>query len=237
MASKVAFVAGATGYTGREVVRIAAQAGHRVVAHVRPDSSRQEEWKARFEAVGAEVDTTPWDEEAMVETLRALGPEAVFALLGTTRSRARGEGQTALEAYEKVDYGLTALLRRAAEGCGHAPRFVYLSALGVTPETKNAYLKVRARIEAELRQGTLPFTVLRPAFITGDDRDDGRTGERVQAAALDGVGRVLSAVGARRWGRRLQTTSNTALARDLVNMAFDPAFDGRIIESEELSKR
>jgi hypothetical protein len=186
--------------------------------------------------MGGEVDTTSWDEDEMTQTLSALKPDVVFALLGTTRARAKGEGRSAAQGYEAVDYGLTALLRRASEASGVKPRFVYLSALGVNPDTRSAYLKARARIEAELEAGSLPYTVLRPAFITGDDRDDGRLGERVQAGALDGVGRVLGAFGAKRLGRRLRTTSNTALAGDLVRMGFDPAFENRIVESEELSK-
>ena len=36
---EIAFVAGATGYTGREVVRLLAERGVRTLAHVRPDSS------------------------------------------------------------------------------------------------------------------------------------------------------------------------------------------------------
>ena len=55
-----AFVAGATGYTGREVVRQLAGEGGRVIAHVRPDSGRRDDWQQRFTAMGAEVDFTPW---------------------------------------------------------------------------------------------------------------------------------------------------------------------------------
>ena len=40
-----AFVAGATGFTGREVVRLLVERGVPAVAHVRPDSPRLEEWK------------------------------------------------------------------------------------------------------------------------------------------------------------------------------------------------
>ncbi len=106
----------------------------------------------------------------------------------------------------------------------------------MTPETRSPYLAVRARIEKELADGSLPYTVLRPAFISGDDRDDGRLGERLQAGALDGVGRVLGALGAKRLGRRLMTTSNTALAGDLVRMGLHSDYERRIVESEELSK-
>lgn len=235
--TEVAYVAGATGYTGREVVRILAERGVRAVAHVRPDSCQLREWEARFELMGAEVDPTPWDEDAMTATLTRLAPAVVFGLLGTTRSRAKGEGRSAQEGYEAIDYGLTALLRRAAEASGHRPRFVYLSSLGVTAETRNPYLAVRARIEAELAAGSLPYTVVRPAVISGADRDDERRGERLGAVAMDGVAGVLGALGARRLGRRLATTSNTALAGELVRLAFDSSAAGQIVESEDLKKR
>ena len=52
-AKRVAFVAGATGYTGVQVVRQLAALERtpplRVVAHVRPDSTRLAEWRTRFE--------------------------------------------------------------------------------------------------------------------------------------------------------------------------------------------
>ena len=52
---QIAFVAGATGYTGREVVRVLLERGVRTVAHVRPDSPHVDEWRSRFEAQGAAV--------------------------------------------------------------------------------------------------------------------------------------------------------------------------------------
>ena len=79
-----AFVAGATGYTGREVVRLLVEKGVPAIAHIRPDSNRMEEWKERFGALGAEFDVTPWEEAAMTQTMARVKPSFVFALLGTT---------------------------------------------------------------------------------------------------------------------------------------------------------
>ena len=62
----VAFVAGATGYTGSQVVPALRARGVRVIAHVRPGSAAAAAWHTRFEALGAEVDETPYDEEAPV---------------------------------------------------------------------------------------------------------------------------------------------------------------------------
>ena len=63
--SETFFVAGATGYVGHAVARAARGAGLAVTAHVRPDSRRLEEWRSRFTALGADVDTTPWELAAM----------------------------------------------------------------------------------------------------------------------------------------------------------------------------
>jgi uncharacterized protein YbjT (DUF2867 family) len=83
-----AFVAGATGYVGREVVRVLAQERSiPTAAHVRRDSPRLAEWRDRVAAAGASIDTTEWAEPAMTETLVRLRPTLVFALLGTTRAR------------------------------------------------------------------------------------------------------------------------------------------------------
>lgn len=236
----IAFVAGATGYVGQALVRRLAAAGHRAVAHVRPDSPRRAEWEARFRQWGAEPDATPWDDDAMTATLARLRPDAVFALLGTTRARGRtAAARGATESYETVDYGLTALLRRAAERAaaptGHRPRFVYLSSAGVGPSARGDYLKVRWRLERELAAGALPWTVARPSFITGPDRAESRPAERVGAAAVDALLAPLRLLpGGRATADRWRSTTADELAGALVRLAADPAAAGRVVEGDGL---
>ncbi len=234
-----AFVAGATGYTGREVVRVLCERGIRTVAHVRPDSPRLGEWRDRFTALGATVDATPWVPGAMAETLQRLRPTLVFALLGTTSARARAarSGSGGDASYEAIDYGLTMLLYAAANGSGARPRFVYLSAAGVREEGGNAYLKARSRVERALREGSLPYTIARPSFITGPDRDEFRLGERIGATIADGLLTVAGWLGGRRIRERYRSTTNAALARALVAVALDPDSAGRTLESESLRGR
>src|SRR5262249_42564866 len=100
-----AFVAGATGYTGREVVRVLVGGGVRTVAHVRPDSRNLDRVVREITADGAESDSTPWDESALTATLSRIQPDVVFALLGTTRTRARAARleRASPESYETVD--------------------------------------------------------------------------------------------------------------------------------------
>jgi uncharacterized protein YbjT (DUF2867 family) len=230
----VAFVAGATGYTGREVVAALRKRGVRTIAHVRPDSSRIAEFRDRFTALGAEVDTTAWEPDAITSAFERLRPTHVFALLGTTRSRARNEGMSAQQAYARVDYGLTKWLIDAALALGDAPRFVYLSAAGIDPDSKNGYIAARARAEQCLTASGLPYTIARPSFITGPDREEERPLERIGSIVADGVLAVAGALGARRLRERYRSTTAAALARGLVRVAFDPAWAGRIAQSEDL---
>lgn len=233
-ASPVAFVAGATGYTGRAVVEVLRSQGVRTVAHVRPDSPRKDEFRARFEGLGAEVDNTPWEAEAIAETLQRLAPTIVFALLGTTRTRARSEGMAAQQAYARIDYGLTKWLIDGAAKCAVRPRFVYLSAIGVRDDASNAYVAARARSEAALRESEVPWTIARPSFITGSDRDESRPLERIGAKVGDGVLAVAGLLGGGKLRERYRSTDATTLARGLVRVAMDPAFERRVAQSEDL---
>lgn len=230
----VAFVAGATGYTGREVVAALRERGTRTVAHVRPDSSRVAEFRERFTALGAELDTTAWEPDAIQQTFARLRPTHVFALLGTTRSRARNEGMSAQQAYARIDYGLTKWLVDAAVALGTKPRFVYLSAAGVDPESKNDYVAARARTEQCVKGSELPYTIARPSFITGPDREEDRPLERIGGVVADGVLAFVGVLGARKLRERYRSTTAAQLAHGLVRVAFDPAWASRVAQSEDL---
>ncbi len=232
--SERAFVAGATGYTGRAVVAALRERGVETVAHVRPNSSALDSMRARFEAHGATVDTTAWQADAMAATLRARMPTVVFALLGTTRRRAAAEGMDGVQGYERVDYGLTKLLLVACRDAVPDARFVYLSSLGVTDGTRNAYLSARARVEAALREGGQPYTIARPSFITGPDRTEDRPGERMGAAMADAMFRAVGWFGAQGLRARYRSMDATTLAAGLVRAAFDPDAAGTVLEADAL---
>jgi uncharacterized protein YbjT (DUF2867 family) len=212
-----AFVAGATGYTGHAVVRELANRGVAVVAHVRPDSPRLDEWRSRFDALGARVSTAAWEEEAMAVSLAGIRPSAVLALLGTTRARMKRAGAAA-NSYEAVDYGLTALLLRACLRAVPDTHFIYLSAMGVGPRSRGAYLQVRWRLEQELRASGIRHTILRPGFITGSDREETRRAERILAAAGDGMLDVLALFGARRLKERYRSRTADELAVEIADL-------------------
>jgi len=228
-----AFVAGATGYTGRELVRQLAAAGHRVTAHVRPDSRSLATWRQRFADCGAETDTTPWTEAAMKEAFARLKPELVFAVLGTTRARARGEGMSAARAYDEIDYGLTALLIDAAREDPELQCFVYLSSIGVKADTGNPYLAARARAEARLHGAGLPFVIARPSFITGD-RDERRPAEHGAAIVADASLSLARLLGARTLADRYRSMNAEELARALIAAALEPGCRNRVLMGEDL---
>ncbi len=222
----VAFVAGATGYTGHHVVAALRARGVRVVAHVRPGSSTAAEWRARFESMGAEVEETPWEPASVRATLAPIRPDHVFALLGTTRRRAAAEGIA--DAYERVDYGLTAMLRDAAIACGSWPRFTYLSAIGANETSANKYVAVRGRMERELREGALPWLIAQPAFVSGRDRAEFRLGERAFAIATDALLGALALVGLGKVRDAYGSLSGRELAEGLVALALAER-EGRLV--------
>lgn len=216
--TKIAFVAGATGYTGSNIVPLLVEQGWVVYAHVRPDSPALADWQARFEAIGAVVDTTPWDEAAMADRFEAILPTAIFALLGTTKKRAKNTTSAINDTYEAVDYGLTALLRRAAEARSPDARFVYLSAYGVQPNSKSPYNQARAKLETELRAGKLDYVVIRPAIIAGE-REESRPLESMGAAAVAGVVGAMRLFGAKKPAGDLRTRSGKELAQNCIDAA------------------
>lgn len=231
------FVAGATGYTGREVVRECRARKLETIAHVRPDSRSLEDWRRRFEQLGARVDTTAWELGAMTATLQALQPAQVYSLLGTTRARGKADtGSAVPETYEAVDFGLSVMLLEAAVACGSKPRFVYLSAMGAGGRPMNAYMDVRKRVEAAIRGSELPFLIARPGFITGDDREEWRAGERIAATISNGTLKLLGALGAKQLANRYTSMTGAELARALVELACASATNSEIAEVEQLKR-
>lgn len=239
MSGAIGFVVGATGLTGRHVVETLVARGHGAIAHVRPDSPRLAEWRSRFEASGAEVDATPWDEAAMRATLEARRPRWVFGCLGTTRARAREAARAgrdaSAESYDAVDVALTEMAIRASKAAG-VERFVYLSSIGAGEGgAQNAYLAARTRVERTLRESGVPYTIVRPSFILGE-RDQKRAGEGVFGAIADAGLGVIGALGGRAMRDRYRSIRGEDLARAMVVLAEDGAWAGRVADGVELQR-
>jgi uncharacterized protein YbjT (DUF2867 family) len=230
-----AFVAGATGYTGRAVVAGLRKRGVTVSAHVRPDSPRLEEWRTRFEGLGARVNSTPWHGDALLETFRSEPPDVVYALLGTTRKRARSAAESGEDSsYQAVDRDLTLLLLSATVAAAPHARFVYLSSLGADAAAGNAYMRVRGEVEAALRASGVDHVIARPSFVTGPDRQEARPAERGAAIAVDALLAVAARLGGRRLRDRYASMTGQELAEALVTLGFDRTRAGGVFETAAL---
>jgi uncharacterized protein YbjT (DUF2867 family) len=226
-----AFVLGATGFVGREVVRQLCVRGAKTIAHVRPDSSSLARWRTTLEALGATVDTTAWEATALAARVREAAPAQIYVLIGTTRSRAKADA-VAGNIYEAIDLGLTQIAVRAAVASGRRPRIVYLSSVGADPEARSAYLAARGRAEAAVASAGLPWVIARASIITGE-RDDGRLGERGAAVLGDGLLAVAGVLGGRKLRARYRSTTPDILASALIRLGEAPEHD-RIVDGDDL---
>lgn len=207
-----------------------------MTAHIRPDSPQLATQKPRFEAMGAQVSTAPWTDEAIDALVLEMQPSHVFALLGTTQARAKQaakEGRDASkETYDAVDVGLTERILRACARCTVKPRLVYLSSVGSGESAKGAYLQARARVEDAIVKSGVPYTIARPSFIVGE-RADARPVEKLVPIA-NGLLHLLGALGAKSTEERYRSISGAELAKVLVSWSTDTAWCNRIGESEDI---
>jgi uncharacterized protein YbjT (DUF2867 family) len=220
-----AFVLGATGFVGREVVRQLAVRATPVVAHVRPKSAA--EWAPKLEALGAKVDRSEWDAAALAAAIDAAGAQQLYILIGTTRSRAKAESVDG-DIYEKIDYGLTRIAVDAALASKTKPRLVYLSGLGADANARGAYMKARGKAEDAVRNAGLPWVIARPAIITGE-RDESRPGERAGAIVGDGL-LAVAGLFSKNLRDKWRSTTPDVLASALIRIGegseHDRVFDG-----------
>jgi uncharacterized protein YbjT (DUF2867 family) len=226
-----AFVLGATGFVGREVVRQLCVRGARPIAHVRPDSRTLDDWRTKLEDLGAAVDTTAWSVEAMATRFEIVDPGQLYILIGTTRSRARTDAVQG-DIYEAVDLGLTRIAVDAARASRRRPRLVYLSSVGADPGARSAYLSARGRAEQVVAGAGLPWVIARPSIITGE-RDDHRLAERTAAAIGDSLLSIAGAFGGKKLRERYRSTSPAVLAAALIHLAEAPEHD-RIVDGADL---
>lgn len=232
-----AWIAGATGYTGSNLVRHLAAAGAEVHAHVRPESRSRPELQEEWLRAGVTTHRLPWDHEALAAALVAIEPTVVFSLLGITKKGAKQEAAASggqAPTYQSVDLGLTLMLLEAAKASVPEARFVFLSSLGTRPSQLNAYLNTRWQAEQAIKASGVPFTIVRPSIISGPDRREARTMERFGAFIVDTGAGVLGGLGMTKTSDRIRSISGEALAKNLADLGSSPAAEGRIIEADEL---
>lgn len=229
-----AFVLGATGFVGREVVRQLCVRGARVFAHVRPDSPKLADWQKAFGDQGASVDATPWDSDELAARFRerfAAGGNQVYICIGTTRDKAKSDAVEG-NIYEKVDLGLTRVAVDAAKASGTRPRLVYLSSVGAKATAGSPYLAARGKAEDVVMSSGIPWVIARPAIITGE-RDESRVGERTAAIVGDGLLAVAGVFGGTKLRDKFRSTSADILASALIRIGEAPASD-KIFDGADL---
>ncbi len=147
-------VTGGTGFVGRSVVRALRAHGRDVRCLVR-DPARA----SALEALGCELvqgDIT--DVESLGQAVA--GCDVVVHLVAIISGRA--------EEFERVMSEGTRSLIAAAQAEG-VRRFVHMSALGVSEETKDLvpYYRAKWTMEKAVKESSLEYVILRPSFIFG----------------------------------------------------------------------
>lgn len=199
------FVAGATGATGRTLMRLALANGVDVLPHVRPKSANKPPasgWDRR-----AEFELS--DHDRLVEALR--GRTTVLQLIGTMRKRF-----AAGDTYLSSDIGTTRLLVEASKEAG-VNHLVLLSSVGAGRPIGD-YLKAKAEAEHLVRDSGLSWTIARPSAFEGE-------GHHVPGA------KILTAIP---FLNRFRPIQMEELASALLRVALDGAPSDTVLEGDSL---
>ena len=149
-------VTGGTGFVGGHVVHALRQAGKPVRCLVR---SRRK--AARLEALGCELVEGDVTDPAILR--RAVEDvDVVVHLVGIRQGKP--------QEFQRIMVGGTRdLLKLAKEG--GVKRFVHMSALGTTEETKDLvpYFGAKWQQEQDVQRSGFPYVILRPSFVFGPD--------------------------------------------------------------------
>lgn len=199
------FVAGATGATGRTLMRMALANHVDVIPHVRPRSAGRppaSTWTHR-----AEFELS--DHDQLVAALK--GRTTVLQLIGTMRKRF-ASGDT----YISSDIGTTRQLVEASKEAG-VRHLLLLSSVGAGRPI-GAYLQAKAEAEHLVRESGLSWTIFRPSAFEGE-------GHHVPGAKLLSALPLL---------KRFRPIRMEELASALLKVALDGAPSQTVLEGESL---
>jgi len=152
MTRATVFLTGGTGYMGRRLIPRLVTKGYAVHALVRPRSNNTLPAEAK-PIVGDVLDAPSFVHRIPSDSI-------VVHLVGTPRPSPAKAAE-----FEAVDFVSARECISAAKAAG-ARHFVYVSVAQPAPVMR-AYVDVRARGEALLRESGLPHTVLRPWYVLG----------------------------------------------------------------------
>ena len=149
---RTVFIAGGTGYMGRQLIPQLLDRGHRVRALARPGSEGKLP-AGCIPVIGNALDKSSYDQK--------IAPADTFVqLVGVAHPSPRKGAQ-----FRSIDLvaGKASIEAAAAAGVRH---FVYLSVAQPAPLMKE-YIAVRAECEELIRQRGLNATILRPWYVLG----------------------------------------------------------------------
>jgi NADH dehydrogenase len=149
-------VTGGTGFIGRHVVQAIVAAGHDVRALV-----RERKGGADAAALGAELVEGDMTDAASLR-IAAQGVDAVVHLVAIRQGKP--------EAFQRIMVEGTRDLLAAAKEVG-ATRFVHMSALGASEETKDLvpYYGAKWQQEQDVQASGLDHVIFRPSFVFAKD--------------------------------------------------------------------
>lgn len=146
------WVAGATGYIGRALVKALVARGHHVTALARPGALERADAVTRGALADCAVLETELTAPALGESLSGHSVDAVFSCIASRTG-------VAADAW-RVDHDANSALLGAAQRAG-AGRFVLLSAICVQ-RPKLAFQYAKLAFESELMESGIDYSIVRP---------------------------------------------------------------------------
>jgi NADH dehydrogenase len=153
------FVAGATGFVGRHLIKALKEKGMKVRCLVRTEAKAELCRAEGFEAVIGSIT----EKDSFRGCLKDV--ETVVHLVGIIKE----EGS---QTFEKVHVEGTGNLIEEAK-TAKVGRFFYQSALGASSDSNSLYRRTKAEAEKIVKESGIPYTIFRPSLIVG--KGDGFT--------------------------------------------------------------
>jgi nucleoside-diphosphate-sugar epimerase len=217
---------GATGYSGNGILEACMKKSISVCAHCRPNSSKRGQLEEKVRAAASPLTTVhvcDFSSEPIEALIKSVQPTNIALCLGTTKeksSKAKEKGHP--HGYEGIDRNLSLLVIQAAIKEKPDARVAYISSMGADKPRGNKYLSARYDVEQELMGSGLEYMIIRPAFLTGLDRQELRRLERVGAFIGDSLLSFGAMLGMKKMQSNFASIDAETLAQGILRASEDP---------------